>query len=538
LFSKLPIKLKFNPFFIVCEDRIDSNLYFMTASQHVISFWKINENYKLDGFHMNFEDLTSQRIVGEYITGLTLTPYFNKIKTSYAILSTNKGNIMAVDKEKKSFFKKYMISKFPLTKIFFIGEHFVCAGEGPLIYCWKFENERLDNKNIFSFIEKEKPTLLFLDSAVNSVTLSDSGEEGLLTTDIGSIFFMNFEERAAFKIISAHINCKINSLDCDISNQNLISSGEDGGIRCWTLDSFDQRFLLQKIGKIPQKILLNNKENILIIQFENLYLSLYNMKTLQSLGKITIPDEEILYYDLIFDNDAILLITVEKNIYLINVTSWEPLSVLFTELTLRNNSILPKNQLCKSLNCKSISNEKGYTTLSFTDGTIVTFYLEKIKNQINFTLLDKFNMIEKYMENNEDVNVKEIYQNLTNYRNDYKTISLFSNHFDGVVLGFHECLQFLFVRNYVKRDIIKLIPLNYFPSSLALSDQERYIAVGTKEGLLLFITRGEENYNSCFNLDIFKGHYDTIDSIKFSHDTKKVFSTSKNELFVWDINSK
>ena len=530
--------VKFNPFCAVCEERVDGNLYFMTAAEHVISFWKINENYKLDGFHMNFEDLTNQRIVGEYITGLTLTPYFTKIRTCYAILSTNKGNIMVVDKEKKTLFKKYIISKFPLTKIFFIGEHFICAGEGPLAYCWKFENEKLENKNIFSFLEKEKATLLFLDSAVNSVALSETGEEGLLTTDIGSIFFMNFEERAAFKIISAHINCKINSLDCDISNLNLISSGEDGGIRCWTLDSFDQRFLLQKIGKNPNKILLNPKENILIIQFENEYLSLYNMTSLKSLGKIAIPDEQILYFDLIFNNNAILLITVEKNIYLININNWEPLSVLFTELALRNNTILPKNQLCKSLNCKSISNEKGYATFSFADGTIVTFYLEKNKNQVNFTLLDKFNMIEIYMQNNEDSNIKEMYENLANYRNDYRTNSLFSTHFDGVVLGFHECLQFLFIRNFVKRDIIKLIPLNYFPSSLALSDQERYIAIGTKEGLLLFITRGEENYNSCFNLDIFKGHYDTVDSIKFSHDTKKVFSTSKNELFIWDINSK
>ena len=530
--------VKFNPFCVVCEERNDSKLYFMTVAQHVMSFWKINENYKLDGFHMNFEDLTNQRLVGEYITGLTLSPYFNKIRTCYAILSTNKGNIMIVDKEKKSFFKKYIISKFPLTKIFFVGEHFVCVGEGPLAYCWKFEREKLESKNVFSFLEKEKATLLFLDSAVNSATLSETGEEGLLTTDIGSIFFMNFEERAAFKIISAHINCKINSLDCDVSNQNLISSGEDGGIRCWTLDSFDQRFLLQKIGKIPRKILLNPKENILIIQFENDYLSLYNMTSLKSLGKINIPDEEILYYDLIFNNDAILIITVEKNIYLININNWEPLSVLFTELALRNNTILPKNQLCKSLNCKSISNEKGYATLSFADGTIVTFYLEKMNNQVNFILLDKFNMIETYMQNNDDNNIKEMYQNLTNYRNDYKTNSLFSTHFDGVVLGFHESLQFLFIRNFVKRDIIKLIPLNYFPSALALSDQEKYISVGTKEGLLLFITRGEENYNSCFNLDIFKGHYDCIDSIKFSHDTKKVFSTSKNELFVWDINAK
>ena len=32
--------------------------------------------------------------------------------------------------------------------------------------------------------------------------------------------------------------------------------------------------------------------------------------------------------------------------------------------------------------------------------------------------------------------------------------------------------------------------------------------------------------------------YDCVDAIKFSHDTKKVFSTSKNELFIWDINAK
>ena len=103
-----------------------------------------------------FEDLTNQRIVGEYITGLTLTPYFSNIRTCYAIIQTNKGNIIIVDKEKKTLFKKYIISKFPLTKIFFIGEHFVCSGEGPLAYCWKFDRKKLEGRNIFSFLEKEK----------------------------------------------------------------------------------------------------------------------------------------------------------------------------------------------------------------------------------------------------------------------------------------------------------------------------------------------------------------------------------------------
>ena len=93
--------VKFNIFSVACEERLDSNLYFITASQHVISFWKINENYNLEGFHINFEDLANQIVVRKYITGLALTPFFNQILTCYAILSTNKGNIMIVDKEKK-----------------------------------------------------------------------------------------------------------------------------------------------------------------------------------------------------------------------------------------------------------------------------------------------------------------------------------------------------------------------------------------------------------------------------------------------------
>ena len=92
----------------------------------------------MEGFHINFEEFTNQRIVNEYITVLSITPYYNQIQTSYVIASTIKGNtIMIIDKEKKILFKKHPTSKFPLTKIFFLNEYFNCAGECPLIYCLK-----------------------------------------------------------------------------------------------------------------------------------------------------------------------------------------------------------------------------------------------------------------------------------------------------------------------------------------------------------------------------------------------------------------
>ena len=49
-----------------------------------------------------------------------------------------------------------------------------------------------------------------------------------------------------------------------------------------------------------------------------------------------IPEEQFLYYDLVFINNAILIFTVEKNIYLINVKTWEALCILFTEISLQH----------------------------------------------------------------------------------------------------------------------------------------------------------------------------------------------------------
>ena len=527
--------VKYNPFYVICDQKEDLNLNFITAAQFVLSFWKINENYKLEGYHINFGDLAKKRIPGEYITALAISPYFNQIKTSYVLLGTNKGNLIIIDKESKAIFRTYCLRNFALTKIFFEGEHFVCAGEAPIVFCWKFNENKVNSNNVFSFLETEKKTLLYLDSAVNSLTLSENGEEGLLTTNIGSIFFLNFEGGNALKIISSHFDCKINSLDCDTNNQNLFSSGKDGGIRCWLIDSFDQRFLLQKINQTPNKILLNQKENILVIQFEMKYLSLYNIATLKSLGKIKLPNEEILDYDFIFNNNAIIIISQEKHIYLINFNNWEPASVQFSELIIAKDAF-PKNQLCKSVYCQNIGDTKSYSTFSFSDGTVTTFLVKKIENKINIILLDKYNMIDIYMEKNDDKNIQEMKKDLTNFRNNYITSARFSNHLVEVIISFHECLQFLFIRNFVKKEIIKLIPLNYFPFSLALSDSEKYISIGTKEGLVLFITKGGDNYNCSFNLEVFKGHYDTVDFVKFSHDNKKLFSSCQNELFVWEIN--
>lgn len=101
----------------------------------------------------------------------------------------------------------------------------------------------------------------------------------------------------------------------------------------------------------------------------------------------------------------------------------------------------------------------------------------------------------------------------------------------------HECLQFLYIRNYSKNEVYRRIPLGYFPSIITLSSStEKYIAIGTKENKILFITRIEESIAAGFNLDVFSGHFDYVKSLCFNNDSTKLLSSSYSELLVWNIN--
>ncbi len=91
------------------------------------------------------------------------------------------------------------------------------------------------------------------------------------------------------------------------------------------------------------------------------------------------------------------------------------------------------------------------------------------------------------------------------------------------------------MRNYTRNEVFKRIPLNYFPSCLSVSPNENFIAIGTKEGLILFITKVDHSVNSGFNLDIFPGHCDYVKYLTFNNQCEKLISCSYSEILVWKI---
>ena len=531
----------FTPFTAKIENSFNNKIKFITCSYDIISLWDLNEENKLENIDLKLDEIlhnNNENIENEFITGLNLYKCDYELNDKYLLLLTNKGNLIIIDNEKKVFIKKYLISKFSLTKIYFTDAYFICAGEGPLVYVWEFSQD--DKNNFISFLENKKPNLLFFDGPINSMAVSPSYNECILSTGKNSLFYVNIEHKNNIKILSSHKNTAITSIYTDLSDSNIFSLGKEEYLRCWTTDSIDQKFIIKKKNQKPNNILYNYEENILLTQYESSYLTAFNIKKLKSLGKIYIPNEDISQFSFIFDNNNILLITFQINIYIISIKNYEPLSMLYALVNIpKDKKYYPYEQKCTSLICSNIKNmnqNKAYSAFTFSDGTTCIFIIERTNGRVTYNLLDSFNLILIHSKQYNDENSNELYNNLINFRSDYKSAGVFSKKYNEVIICYHELFQFILVRDYVRRVNMKIIGLNYFPYCMDINDSATLITIGTKEGIIIFIPVGEEKYyKDYYEPVLYRGHYDIINSIKFTHNSTKLFTCSKNEMLVWNI---
>jgi len=192
-----------------------------------------------------------------------------------------------------------------------------------------------------------------------------------------------------------------------------LSCGDDGTVRAWTQDTFDQKFQFWKKNERCNSVILSNTESRGTILFNNNYLRVYNLETLKSLGKIKIPDNNINCVQYIFNNQGFIVSTLEDRLFIFDIQNWEPLSVLFSEI---ENDFMPKNQFFKYIDSKNIDNNKSLALMSFSDGTCTVISVEKNLGKIESTIVDRFNMFEYHISKSEDVQTAELYQNLTKFR--------------------------------------------------------------------------------------------------------------------------
>lgn len=229
--------------------------------------------------------------------------------------------------------------------------------------------------------------------------------------------YANLVENVHLKIFQSHFNCEINSLEVDLNDQYVISSGDDGTIRIWTQDTFDQKTQVLYLNEKCQNAVMNPNDNVLISNYNKVFLRLFSLNDskFKPLGKVHIPENEINCFGLIFNNQGVVLSTLQDRMFVLDVQNWEILNILFTEIDTSTFN-LPKNQFYKFIDTKNVNQSKSLALFSFSDGTIALLSFEKDNLRINVNVVDRFNMFEYHISKSDDVQIAELYKNLTKIR--------------------------------------------------------------------------------------------------------------------------
>jgi hypothetical protein len=137
------------------------------------------------------------------------------------------------------------------------------------------------------------------------------------------------------------------------------------------------------------------------------------MSTLKSVGQIQIPDNDINCFNFIFNQQGLIISTLQDKLFVLDIQNWDPLSLLYTEI---NGDFLPANQMSKFIDSKVLSTHKSLAALSFSDGTICILEISKNNTKIEHIVIDKFNIFEYHISKSDDIHTAELFKNLTKFR--------------------------------------------------------------------------------------------------------------------------
>jgi len=522
---------------------------FNSISNHLLSLWEYDsKNKKLNCINFNHEDIEEVPEIDEYFLSIENTQYFEYNKSEYILIGTNFGNIILLSKNDKNeifFIKKYMLKLGEISHMFYFNNlKFLIFCENKLIY-YQLEKIKNPSNEIFEFLDNDNnknKKIIEFNQNINSIYCEEDTNEILVLTDYAHIFYLNLDKSNNCHLMLSS-NFRSNIIKIDFFKDFIINLDNKGVFTIFYKNNFIIYGYLFKNRK--NNFIANNfeilNEKYLFITFTNINkILLYNLENYTSIGWINMDFlnniEKINHIKLI--DKYILLLTNQNNLYYFEIIDLISLKFTYARILIDKIDFNINNISCKI----SLNNEINFGII-LNDSTINIYsILKNIKIETN--KLDSFNFL-KYKKNLYDndfyskVKSDEI-QALLNTINNYDEIKMTNEMIFSktIYFSFSEFVSNIFIRDYNKKIIIKILDLNnYHICNIDLSFDEKYIIFGTNEGLIGLITRLNLNEFNGFSIEFFNSHYDIINCIKFEKEKNNFLSCSYNENILWNISN-
>jgi WD40 repeat protein len=295
-------------------------LEFVTLEKDALNFWRLNAGRQLETQPIELEEGISN------LSCMTFSPYIECILGHLLLVCTSDGSLCMWNTRTNSFLGARQVFNGRISCISSNLERLTLGGENPYLHSWEFKDGTIVGN----------PKVLLLDGYSTSLSFDHLGNEGLVATHKGTIWYINWLESATIRIVSGHVK-EITSLYAD---SVIVTSAKDGTIRVW--DETDQEQKMQFIvpNYTPLHIIQDPTASYIAASFEDGTVKLFDIKKGKLNGTAKISDCAITRIKFTQDGMSLIAGSCTGRTYVLSILKWEPVCLDVNEFVIAGGGVL------------------------------------------------------------------------------------------------------------------------------------------------------------------------------------------------------
>jgi WD40 repeat protein len=446
-----------------CAWSPSSNSEFATAGDSGLTLWKLTDRGEL---------LLRSPVLPKAGMVLTAVEY---TKDGDLLLGSKTGSVLIYSVSSDRILAEQVALGGEIDSISLLSDRLIVSGQSPHINSWSLPSP----SDLIPALTRGHPDVLLLDSAVSAQSFEGSGNEGVVGTSVGTIWYVNLMEKSAVRVVSSHYAEEV--VVAASAGKYVSSLSSDGVVKVWNERNWSQVMSGYREEAKALTLATHSDGRYLAVGQMGGTVEIFDLNQLKSLGRAVICQTDITCVTFT-SSDALLIGTDTGVIYLLSILSWSPLHIQFTELTSAGSDI----QSLSLLNSHCLASTSQGKVCVWTDSCAQAFSRDTRKD--TFEVRDIFAI----MDNPHGLEESDV--ELYKYQESFRTQACFLAERKNVYVAITSSLQYVFFRDFDTREVLHRLPLLHFPMSLSVSPSSQALVIGTTDRLVQVYSLDSEEH--------------------------------------------
>ena len=446
-----------------CAWSPSSNSEFATVGDNSLILWKLTDRGEL-----------LLRCPGLPKSGAVLTAV-EYTRDGDLLLGSKTGSVIIYSVSSDRVLAEQVALGGEIDSISLLSDRLIVSGQSPHINSWALSTP----SDLIPALTRGHPDVLLLDSAVNAQSFEGSGNEGVVGTSVGTIWYVNLTEKTAVRVVSSHYSEEV--VVAIAAGKYLSSLSSDGVVKVWTERNWSQVMSGYREEARALALATHSEGRYMAVGQMGGTVEMFDLNQLKSLGRAVICQADITSLQF-SSSDSLLIGTDTGLIHLLSVLSWSPLHIQSTELVSAGSDI----QSLSILHSHCLASTSQGKVCVWTDSSAQAFDRETRKDSLD--VRDIFGM----MENPHGLEERDV--ELYKYQDSFRSQACFLPDRRNVYVAITSSLQYIFFRNFESREILQRLPLLHFPMALSVSPSANTLVLGTTDRLVQVYSLDSEEH--------------------------------------------